>query len=208
MVPIVSGYAATTVPDTDRALIGERVRRAVARHLIETRRPSGKRATIVATTTAEPLRSVRDHLSEVVDRVQHHHERVVITRNGHDAAVVISPEDLAQLEETIAVLSDQTPWPTSARPAPPTSAVTSFAASKRSAGCTVTDEEPYELVVTPPARRALTDQLPEPVVAAVIGFSDHSADRKPRPRREAAAGRTRRHLVGTARDLPGAVPIT
>jgi antitoxin YefM len=63
-------------------------------------------ATIVAMTTAEPLRTVRDHLSEVVDRVERQHERVIITRNGHDAAVVISPEDLAQLEETIAVLSD------------------------------------------------------------------------------------------------------
>ena len=57
-------------------------------------------------TSAEPLRSVRDHLSEVVDRVQRHHERVIITRNGYDAAVVISPADLAELEETIAVLSD------------------------------------------------------------------------------------------------------
>jgi antitoxin YefM len=57
-------------------------------------------------TTVEPLRSVRDHLSEVVDRVERQHERVIITRNGHDAAVVISPEDLAQLEETISVLSD------------------------------------------------------------------------------------------------------
>src|SRR4051794_18927522 len=67
---------------------------------------TGECATIVAMATAEPLRSVRDHLSEVVDRVQRHHERVIITRNGHDAAVVISPEDLAQLEETIAVLGD------------------------------------------------------------------------------------------------------
>jgi len=57
-------------------------------------------------TTAEPLRTVRDHLSEVVDRVERQHERVIITRNGHDAAVVISPADLAELEETIAVLSD------------------------------------------------------------------------------------------------------
>ena len=40
----------------------------------------------------------------------------------------------------------------------------------RSANYAVTDEEPYELVVTPPARRALTDQLPEPVAAAVIDF--------------------------------------
>lgn len=57
-------------------------------------------------TSAESLRSVRDQLSEVVDRVQRHHERVIITRNGHDAAVVISLADLAELEETIAALSD------------------------------------------------------------------------------------------------------
>ena len=31
-------------------------------------------------------------------------------------------------------------------------------------------EEPYELVVTPPARRALTERLPGPVAAAVIEF--------------------------------------
>ena len=56
--------------------------------------------------TTQPLREVRDHLSEVVDRVQHHHDRVVVTRNGHPAAVIVSPEDLAELEETIDVLSD------------------------------------------------------------------------------------------------------
>lgn len=56
--------------------------------------------------TTEPLRTVRDHLSEVVDRVERHHERVTITRNGHDAAVLISPEDLAEMEETLSVLSD------------------------------------------------------------------------------------------------------
>ena len=56
--------------------------------------------------TAEPLRAVRDHLSEIVDRVERHHERVTITRNGHDAAVLISPEDLAEMEETLSVLSD------------------------------------------------------------------------------------------------------
>ena len=56
--------------------------------------------------SVEPLRTVRDHLSEFVDRVEHQHERIVLTRNGHAAAVLISPEDLAQLEETIEVLSD------------------------------------------------------------------------------------------------------
>jgi antitoxin YefM len=54
----------------------------------------------------ESLRAVRDHLSEVVDRVERQHERVVITRNGREAAVLISPEDLAALEETLSVLSD------------------------------------------------------------------------------------------------------
>ena len=54
----------------------------------------------------ESLRDVRDHLSDVLDRVEHHHERVVITRDGRPAAVIIHPDDLAQLEETIDVLSD------------------------------------------------------------------------------------------------------
>jgi prevent-host-death family protein len=53
----------------------------------------------------EPLRDVRDHLSEVLDRVEHHHERVVITRDDRPSAVLINLEDLAQLEETIDVLS-------------------------------------------------------------------------------------------------------
>ena len=56
--------------------------------------------------SVEPLRSVRDHLSEVIDRVAHQHERVVITRNGHAAAVLVSPDDLAALEETLSVLDD------------------------------------------------------------------------------------------------------
>ena len=56
--------------------------------------------------TTQPLREVRDHLSEVVDRVQHHHDRIVVTRNGYPAAVILSPEDLAELEETIDVLGD------------------------------------------------------------------------------------------------------
>jgi antitoxin YefM len=56
--------------------------------------------------SVEPLRTVRDHLSEFVDRVEHQHERIVLTRNGHAAAVLISPEDLAQMEETIDVLGD------------------------------------------------------------------------------------------------------
>jgi len=56
--------------------------------------------------STQSLRDVRDHLSEVIDRVEHQHDRVVVTRNGKPAAVILSPEDLAQLEETIDVLGN------------------------------------------------------------------------------------------------------
>lgn len=56
--------------------------------------------------TSEPLRAVRDHLSEIVDRIEREHDRVLITRNGRDAAVLISAEDLAELEETLSVRAD------------------------------------------------------------------------------------------------------
>ena len=62
-------------------------------------------ATIVA-MSVEPLRDVRNHFSEVIDRVEREHERVTVTRNGHPAAIILSPDDLAELEETLAVLSD------------------------------------------------------------------------------------------------------
>ncbi|HEY4096866.1 MAG TPA: type II toxin-antitoxin system Phd/YefM family antitoxin [Baekduia sp.] len=53
-----------------------------------------------------PLSSVKAHLSELVDRVEGQHDRVVVTRNGRPAAVLISHEDLEGLEETLAALSD------------------------------------------------------------------------------------------------------
>lgn len=56
--------------------------------------------------SVEPLRDVRNHFSEVIDRVEREHERVTVTRNGHPAAIILSPDDLAELEETLAVLSD------------------------------------------------------------------------------------------------------
>lgn len=65
----------------------------------------GDRGTIVAMST-DSLRNVKDRFSEFVDRVEREHERIVVTRNGRPAAVLISPDDLDGLEETLAVLSD------------------------------------------------------------------------------------------------------
>jgi prevent-host-death family protein len=56
--------------------------------------------------STEPLRDVRADFSDVVDRVSKHHERVTVTKNGRPVAVVMSPDDLAALEETLDVLSD------------------------------------------------------------------------------------------------------
>jgi antitoxin YefM len=64
-----------------------------------------RRGTIVAMTT-ESLRNVKDRFSEFVDRVEREHERVVVTRNGKPAAVLVSPEDLDSLEATLEVLGD------------------------------------------------------------------------------------------------------
>jgi antitoxin YefM len=47
----------------------------------------------------------RNHLSELIEEVRRTHERVAITRHGHTVAVLISPDDLAALEETLDVLS-------------------------------------------------------------------------------------------------------
>ena len=48
-----------------------------------------------------PLRDVKNQLSEIVDQVERQHGRVVITRHGRPAAVVVSIEDLESLEETL-----------------------------------------------------------------------------------------------------------
>jgi len=47
------------------------------------------------------------HLSELVDRTSREHERFVVTRNGVPAAVLLSPDDLESLEETVDVLQDK-----------------------------------------------------------------------------------------------------
>ena len=51
-----------------------------------------------------PLADVKNRLSEVVDRLEREHGRVVITKHGHPAAVVISVADLESLEETLDIL--------------------------------------------------------------------------------------------------------
>jgi antitoxin YefM len=53
-----------------------------------------------------PFSEVKAHLSEVADRVEREHDRIVVTRNGRPSFVLVSPDDLASLEETVAILQD------------------------------------------------------------------------------------------------------
>lgn len=53
-----------------------------------------------------PLSDVKARFSELVDRVEREDDRIVVTKNGRPAAVLMSSDDLESLEETLAVLSD------------------------------------------------------------------------------------------------------
>ncbi len=53
-----------------------------------------------------PLANVKAEFSEMVDRVEHTHDRIIITMNGRPAAVLISPQELESLGDTLELLSD------------------------------------------------------------------------------------------------------
>ena len=53
-----------------------------------------------------PFSEAKAHLSELADRVERQHDRILVTRNGRPSFVLVSPDDLESLEETIEILSD------------------------------------------------------------------------------------------------------
>ncbi|MCB1256285.1 MAG: type II toxin-antitoxin system Phd/YefM family antitoxin [Microthrixaceae bacterium] len=53
-----------------------------------------------------PLAEIKKRLSEIIDGVEARHERIVLTRHGRPAAVIMSPAELESLEETLDILSD------------------------------------------------------------------------------------------------------
>jgi len=57
-------------------------------------------------TEIVPFTEAKAHLSDLVDRVVGERERITLTRNGRPAAVLINPDELASLEETLEIMSD------------------------------------------------------------------------------------------------------
>ncbi len=53
-----------------------------------------------------PFSDAKTHLSELADRVERDHDRVLVTRNGRPSFVLISPDDLESLEETLDIVRD------------------------------------------------------------------------------------------------------
>ena len=60
---------------------------------------------IVVMTETRSLADAKAHLSEIIDLVEETHERVVITRRGKPAAVILSPDELEGLEETLDLMA-------------------------------------------------------------------------------------------------------
>jgi antitoxin YefM len=54
-----------------------------------------------------PLSEVKAKLSELIDEVESRDERVVITRKGRPAAVLVSQDDLDSWLETLEITSDR-----------------------------------------------------------------------------------------------------
>lgn len=61
---------------------------------------------MTVTMSTYSLADAQAHLSELVKRVHSQHERVMVTVHGTPSAVLLSPDDLERMEETIAVLTD------------------------------------------------------------------------------------------------------
>lgn len=61
---------------------------------------------LVMSEVVLPLAEIKKRLSEIVDGIEERHDRVVLTRHGRPAAVLVSPEELESLEETLDLLSD------------------------------------------------------------------------------------------------------
>ena len=103
--PAGSGSERRVPADESRADGGRRVL-GPSRPTPEAAPPDYVTIIVVMADLTLPLAEIKKRLSEIVDGVEQKHDRVVLTRNGRPAAVILSPDDLESLEETLAILSN------------------------------------------------------------------------------------------------------
>jgi prevent-host-death family protein len=58
------------------------------------------------TADTVPFSDAKAHLSELADRVENEHDRILVTRNGRPSFVLMSVNDLESLEETLDIARD------------------------------------------------------------------------------------------------------
>ncbi|WP_419551943.1 type II toxin-antitoxin system Phd/YefM family antitoxin [Candidatus Poriferisodalis sp.] len=58
-------------------------------------------------TEVLPFSEAKARLSELADRIENQHERIVVTRHGRPSFVLMSPDELESLEETLDILGDE-----------------------------------------------------------------------------------------------------
>jgi prevent-host-death family protein len=124
------------------------------------------------TITVLPLGDVKSRLSELVGRVHDHHECVTVTVHGRPWVILIAPEDLEALEETLEIMCDAATMnrlaefgAELARGEYVPAEDLAEAMRQRQAQRGEAAEEPYELRTISTARRALSETLPEAVAA-------------------------------------------
>jgi len=54
-----------------------------------------------------PLSVVKNNLSKLVEQLTTTHEEITVTKNGHAAAIIMSPEEFEEWKETLEILADK-----------------------------------------------------------------------------------------------------
>ena len=54
-----------------------------------------------------PFSEAKARLSELAERIENQHERIVVTRHGRPSFVLMSLDELESLEETLDILGDE-----------------------------------------------------------------------------------------------------
>lgn len=54
-----------------------------------------------------PLSEVKNNLSKLVEQLRTTHEEITVTRNGHAAAIIMSPEEFEGWKETMEILANK-----------------------------------------------------------------------------------------------------